>query len=276
MNLIGEFLKRCIYCVKHSLVEATSLFKLALKAYSGVWSRDRLLCFSLMQYLSLHTKMHVRCWLTLKYPQERGCFGSRRNEAIALGHCLNLDLAPRENLLPLALESMQSWQPEHTAVHRNEPFVFLGQCENLVRTWAGGVELSPRLCCPSFTTSAILHRGVWWQETGDEGQGLKLAATSLGWSTAFPWEFSALWSESVNQYAVKINSSSSLSSSSRSESCWASLWIFHGLSNCDQVKVTLKEENSHRLKATEDLTPSWVKSVHGLGHFPGQGLARIF
>ena len=35
MNLIREFLKRCIYCVKHSSAETTQLFKLALKAHSG-------------------------------------------------------------------------------------------------------------------------------------------------------------------------------------------------------------------------------------------------
>lgn len=46
MNLIREFLKRCIYCVKHSLAETTHLFKLALKAYSGnmkSWSTPLLL-----------------------------------------------------------------------------------------------------------------------------------------------------------------------------------------------------------------------------------------
>lgn len=149
---------------------------------------------------------------------------SNRNEAITLGHCLNLDLAPGENLLPLALESTRSWQSEHTAVHREQAIRFSGPAWEFGEdSGAGGVELSSRLCCLSFTTSTIPYRVVRGQKTGDEGHGLKLAATSLSWSTAFPWEFGALWSESVNPCGVKINSSSSLLSSSRSESCWPSL-----------------------------------------------------
>lgn len=148
-----------------------------------------------------------RCWLTLKYPQERGYFGSNRNEAITLGHCLNLDMAPRENLLPLGLESMGSWQPK-LLFTGNEPFAFLGQRENLVRTLKLVEEWN---CLPDFVAPlsppAPFYRVVRWQETGDQGQRLKLAPTSLSWSTAFPWEFSALWSESVNQYGVQINSS---------------------------------------------------------------------
>lgn len=272
MNLITEFLKRCIYCVKHSLAETTHLFKLALKAQVGIWNCDWRLCYSLMQCLSLHTKMLANTeippekrllWVQQEWSHHpRTLFepghGSKRKPATT---CLWIH------------GKLIAW----TTVHRDPAIRFSGPAWKFGEgSEAGALQLSPSLCCPSFTTSAILYRVVWWQETGDQGQRLKLAPTCLSWSTAFPWEFSALWSESVNQYGVKINSSSSLLLSSRSESCWGSLWVFQRLSNCDQVKVTLKEENSPRLKATENLTPSWVKPFHGLGHFPGQGLARIF
>lgn len=120
----------------------------------GIRNRDWRRCYSLMQYLSLHTKMLANTeippgkrllWVQQEWSHHpRTLFepghGSKRKPATTW---------------PRVHGKLTAW----TAVHRERAIRFSGPAWEFGEDSeaGGGVELSPRLRCPSFTTSAILQ-----------------------------------------------------------------------------------------------------------------------
>lgn len=154
----------CVYYVKQSLAEMTHLSKLALKAHSSnteLWSACLVTPWcDICPYIQ-------RCWLTPKCPkrllwvQQEWSHHPRTPFEPGHGSRKKPAAAP-----PGIHWKLTAWTPccSQGTSFSGPAWEFGGDYE------IGGVELPPVFVAPSFTTSTILYRVVWWKKTGDQGR----------------------------------------------------------------------------------------------------------